>query len=237
MQSTTRVDDDDAAGGEVVPDELLGAAIPIVRRGYEPDLVDGLLERAAATITRLRALDEPELERRRRDQADLLHRTLLLAQASADRWIADAEAKAATLLTDAQARAGRLIAEAERVASHLVEAGRTRAESAVGEALAQRRVLQSDVDKLERFVDELRDRLRTVLDTYGAKLDRLLSDAMVGRPELRELDLTVASLGDFGVNSARPGRDATRSVADHGPAGDDEPTVALVTADGDARTA
>jgi vacuolar-type H+-ATPase subunit H len=233
LQSITLVDDD-AVGGEVAPDELLGAAIPIVRRGYAPDLVHGLLERAAATITRLQALDQPELERRRRDQADLLHRTLLLAQASADRLIADAEAKAATLLTDAQARAGRLIAESERVASHLVEAGRMRAESTVGEALAQRRVLESDVDALEQFADEVRDRLRNVLDTHATKLDRLLSDATGDRPTLQELDLTVSDLGGpGGASAAMTARDSGRSVGHRG----EDPPVALLTGEGDARTA
>jgi hypothetical protein len=75
----------DAAMPEVSPEELLTTTIPIVKRGYEPELIDRLLERAAATIERLQALDTPALESDRQARADVLHRTLLLAQTSADR--------------------------------------------------------------------------------------------------------------------------------------------------------
>ena len=125
---------------QVAPEELLGAAIPIVRRGYAPDVVDGLLDRAATTIERLRALDEPALKLDRREQADLLQRTLLLAQASADLRVAEAESLASSVLAEARARAGRLVAEAEQAASHLVEAEQTRAVLTVSEARARRQV-------------------------------------------------------------------------------------------------
>ncbi|HEV2310839.1 MAG TPA: DivIVA domain-containing protein, partial [Acidimicrobiia bacterium] len=107
---------------EIDADGLLHAEIAVVKRGYDPDAVDELLERAAMTIDRLHALDAPAMEERRRTQADLLHRTLLLAQGSADRHLADAESSAASLVADAQARASRLVAEAEHAAETLMEA-------------------------------------------------------------------------------------------------------------------
>jgi cell division septum initiation protein DivIVA len=181
---------DDAAPPDVAPEELLAAAIPIVRRGYSPDVVDGLLDRAATTIERLRTLEEPELELRRREQADLLHRTLVLAQTTADQRVAEAESVAASLVAEAGARAARLVAEAEQAASHLVEAERTRAELTVGEALARRRLVQADVEALEHYAQELRARLRSVVETQPAALDRVLAAITENRPHLREIDLT-----------------------------------------------
>jgi cell division initiation protein len=181
---------DDAAPADVAAEELLGAAIPIVRRGYAPEVVDELLDRAATTIERLRILGESELERRRRDHADLLNRTLLLAQSSADQRVAEAESLAASVVAEARARAGRLVAEAEQAASHLVDAERTRAELTVGAALARRRVLQADIEALEQYAQDLRARLRSVFDSQAAALDRVLAAATWGRPHVSEIDLT-----------------------------------------------
>jgi vacuolar-type H+-ATPase subunit H len=234
LQSITRPDDDTMGGeggegGEVVPDELLRPAIPTVREGYAPDLVDSLLQRAAATIARLRELDEPALEQHRQEQAELLHRTLLLAQASADRQIAEARATAASLVVDAQARAGRVMAEAEQAASHLVEGGRAQARR----ALAQRQELERDIDTLERFADEFRARLRTLFATEAARLDRVLSDAVGDRPARREIDLTETSADECVAPSTPPAREAVRPGSH--PGGNRAPSVTLF--DRDARTA
>jgi len=219
----------------VASEELLAAAIPIVRRGYAPEVVDGLLDRAATTIERLRALDDPELELRRRQQADLLHRTLLLAQTSADQRIAEAESLAASVLAEARARAGRLMAEAEQAASNLVEAEQTRAQLTVGEALARRQVLQADIDALEQYALDLQARLRSVFDAQAAALDRMLAAATENRPHLREIDLTDPTL-------ARPHDAEGLSWRDERPAAglldvmDDAEPMALVP-NGDGRTA
>jgi hypothetical protein len=202
---------------EVGAEDLLGAAIPVVRRGYAAEVVDELLERAAATIRRLSALDEPDLEQARRDQADLLHRTLLLAQTSADRRLADAESTAAALLAEAEGRATRLVADAERVASNLLEAERTRAELTLGEAMSQRALLRQEIEALERFASQLRDQLREVFDENVTGLDRLLATARGDRPAPREIDLTdpgfarsLAGPVDDGVDWAARRQEPTR---------------------------
>ncbi len=226
-----------AEGDEVAPDELLAAAIPIVRKGYEPDVVDGLLDRAATTIARLQRQDapepEPELELRRREEADLLHRTLLLAEASADQRVAEAESLASSVVAEARARAGRVIAEAEQAASHLVAAGQTRAELSVGEAVARRQVLLADIEQLERYAAELQARLRSVFDTQAAALDRVLAAASEDRPPLREIDLTDPIL-------ARAPYDEPATSWDDGPVPvdvvEDDEAMALLS-DGSARTA
>jgi cell division septum initiation protein DivIVA len=221
---------------DVASEDLLAAAIPIVWRGYAPEIVDGLLDRAATTIERLRALDDPDLELGRREQADLLHRTLLLAQTSADRQVAEAESLAASVLAEARARAGRLVAEAEQAASHLVEAERTRAQLTVGEALARRQVLQGDIDTLEQYAHDLRARLRSVFDAQAAALDRVLAAATENRPLLREIDLTEPTLArPHDVDAISPWRDE-RPGAGWPDVIDDDEATALV-ADRDARTA
>jgi cell division septum initiation protein DivIVA len=175
---------------EVTPEELLTSIIPIIKRGYEPDVIDGLLERAAATIERLRALDTPALESQRRERADLLHRTLLMAQTSADRTVAEAQASAAAMLEEAERRVTRLIADAHQIAAHLVESEHARAQLTVGEAVTRRQVLQSDIDALERFATRARARLRGALECESGTLERLLGEATEDRPVLHEIDLT-----------------------------------------------
>jgi cell division septum initiation protein DivIVA len=175
---------------EIDADGLVHAEIPAAKRGYDPDAVDVLLERAAATIDRLQSLDEPAMEQRRRTQADLLHRTLLLAQASADHHLAQAESSAASVIADAQARASRLVAEAEHAAEQLVEARAAQARTAIAGLLERRGLLAHEVDALEHFTAEVRARLRDTFTQEAATLERALSEATRDRPLLRELDLT-----------------------------------------------
>jgi cell division septum initiation protein DivIVA len=175
---------------EVSPEELLSSAIPIAKRGYEPDVIDALLERAAWTIDRLRAFDAPELERQRRGQAQVLQRTLMMAQVTADRTVADAQAHARSLLDDAERRAQQLMADAEKLAAHLVESEAARAQLTVGEALNRREAIEHDIRTLEEFVATARGRLREALDTETSTLERLLAQALTDRPARHEIDLT-----------------------------------------------
>jgi vacuolar-type H+-ATPase subunit H len=202
---------------EIDADALLNTEIPIVRRGYALDTVDALLDRAAATIDRLRALDEPELERRRRSQAELLHRTLMLAQASADQRVAEAESTAGSAIADAQARASRLVSEAEVAARELVDAEATRARSALNEVLARRERVRRDVDELERFASEVRARLRDVFMSEAAALERLLDGMTADRPAPCEIDLSDTMLVDeLTEYPAPPTGDPTRAWTDDG---------------------
>ena len=175
---------------EVSPEELLSSAIPIAKRGYEPDVIDALLERAASTIERLRAYDAPELERQRRGQAEVLQRTLMMAQTTADRTVAEAQAHAASLLDDAERRAQQLMADAEKLATHLVESEAARAQLTVGEALTRREMLEDEIDSLARFVTSARARVREALATETSTLERLLGEAVSDRPARHEIDLT-----------------------------------------------
>jgi hypothetical protein len=185
--------DETAPLDEVSADELLTTVIPITRKGYAPDAIDALLERAAATIERLGALDDPALERERRERADLLQRTLMLAQARADETVTEAQAIAGEIRGDAEANAQLLVADAEQLAAHLVETERIRAHAILEDALACRSVVQSDVAALEEFASQARARLRDALETELVGLDGLLA-AVASRPSLHEIDLTDPTL-------------------------------------------
>ena len=229
--------DDNVLADEVSPDELLTTVIPLSRRGYSPDVIDSLLERAAATIERLRALDDPALERERRERADLMQRTLMLAQTRADETITEAQTIAGEIRADAEASAQLLVADAEQIAAHLVETERARARSILEDALACRDVLTGDIEALEQFALQARARLRDALAHEVSELDRLLA-SMDGQPALHEIDLTDPTLGGA-PSAARAEAGSAAPPAFSWPppelpaASNERPLIALMVRDGE----
>jgi hypothetical protein len=232
--------DDTGERAGVSADELLTAVIPITRKGYSPDVIDALLERAAATIERLQVFDDPALERERRERADLLQRTLMLAQARADETVTEAQTIAGDIRGEAEASAQVLVADAEQLAAHLVETERLRAHAILEDALACRDALQRDIAALEEFASQVRARLRDALEAELTGLDRLLA-AGKGRPGLHKLDLTDGTLGGGpGAGRCEPDRDtAPHDMAWVAPEravrGTERPMIALMVPDRVAR--
>lgn len=225
--------DDRVEFDDVSADELLTAVIPITRKGYSPDAIDSLLERAAATIERLRTLDQPALERERRERADLMQRTLMLAQARADETVTEAQTIAGEARHDAEAHAQRLIADAEQLAAHLVETERLRAHAILEDALASRGVIEDDIATLEEFASQARARLRDALETELTGLDEFLG-AVTNRPRLHEIDLTDSTLaeghdsGQLEAHCDTAPRGMTWIAPELAQRGTDEPVVALM---------
>ena len=96
---------------DVTPQELRGSEIKEAFRGFNRDEVDDLLERAAATIENLtrqvqelesRASNEPPPLPSSRDDAEMLQRTLLLAQRAADDAVNEAQAQARQLIEESE---------------------------------------------------------------------------------------------------------------------------------------
>jgi cell division septum initiation protein DivIVA len=197
---------------EIAPSELVETTIPVAWRGYDSAFVDKLLERAAATIERLQQFDTPTLERERREAADLMQRTLMLARRTADEATAKAEMNAETLVKEAQTAATRIVSDAEQIASHLIESEQARAQATIGEALGVRDMIQKDIDVLERFASRLRGRLRSLLHEETEALDSVLSDVTRGRPEVHEIDITELAAGPSSdaVRQRTPGVDDSR---------------------------
>jgi DivIVA domain-containing protein len=122
---------------------------------------------------------------------DVIQRTLVLAQKAADEAVADARAKAQQMVTDAEQRSQRLVADAEASAARVAERERSRLEEEIDRLQRARDTLNSDVDALERFEGEYRDRLRRAIES---ELD-LLSKTTGGsdRPALHDVDIPAVS--------------------------------------------
>ncbi len=107
----------------------------------------------------------------RADDAEMISRTLLLAQRTADMTVAEARSEADRLLLEARAESESTIDSTREMSAKLLEEGRAEARRASEEerraaeqevqSLACRRLgLVGDVDLLEQFLVDQRDRLR-----------------------------------------------------------------------------
>jgi DivIVA domain-containing protein len=118
------------------------------------------------------------------NEAETISRTLLLAQHTADTTVADAEAEADRIRLEAQSEAestidstremsARLLEEARSAARKASEAERQAAENEVQSLKARREFLIGDVDQLEQFLVEQRDRLRGAARQIEALVERV----------------------------------------------------------------
>jgi cell division septum initiation protein DivIVA len=218
---------------DVTPQELRGSEIKEAFRGFNRDEVDDLLERAAVTIeglTRrvqdLEALgaSAPAAAERplpsSRDDADMLQRTLLLAQRAADDAVNDAQAQARQLIEDSEARAKAMVTEAESTARRLAENERRRLEDEINDLARQRDVLAANADALEQYVAGYRERVRAAIEADLDSISRDRIDAPSPRPELQEVDVPAArperherpEPGGEQVGAVRPAEPARRET-------------------------
>jgi cell division initiation protein len=201
---------------DITPQELRDIEIRESFRGYHRDDVDDLLERAASTIEHLehqiRVLQErlaaAPAARREPERApapapaplvpsapapvpgggsDVIQRTLILAQRAADEAVAEAQARATAVTGEAEARAQAMVAEAESTARRIAETERRRIETEIVQLTSTRDALSSDVDALERFVTEYRERIRRAIEAELVHLNAsaAAADRQPSRPLLQ----------------------------------------------------
>jgi len=102
---------------------------------------------------------------------EVISRTLLLAQRTADSTVAEARAEAEALTSSAREEASRVVDDARTMTTKMIEDAKVearrskddevaRAENEVQALLARRDFLLSDVDQLEQFIQAQRERLR-----------------------------------------------------------------------------
>lgn len=186
---------------DVTPQELRSSEIKDSWRGYDRDEVDDLLERAAVTIESLtQRLQEipsrpapaaPAAEvplPSSRDDADMLQRTLLLAQRAADDAVNDAQARARQMLEESEAKAQALVSDAEATARRIAEGERRRLEAEILELSARREQLRADADALDAYATGYRDRLRAAIESDLANLGGEVKPPSA-RPELHEVEI------------------------------------------------
>jgi cell division septum initiation protein DivIVA len=191
---------------DVTPQELRGSEIKESWRGYDRDAVDDLLERAAVTIEGLtqrvqEAASRPMAAARpaaevplpsSREDAEMLQRTLLLAQRAADEAVNEAQARARQILDESEAKAQSLVSDAEATARRIAEGERRRLEAEIQDLSSRRELLRADADALDAYAAGYRDRLRAVLEADLARLGGDV-DPPSPRPELHEVEVPIAA--------------------------------------------
>lgn len=117
-------------------------------------------------------------------EAETISRTLLLAQKTADTTVAEARTEAERILSEAAAEAETTIDSTREMSAQLIEDARAEARSAseaervaaaneVEALVARREFLVGDVDQLERFLIDQRDRLRGAARQIEALCERV----------------------------------------------------------------
>ena len=196
---------------DVTPQELRGSEIKEAFRGFNRDEVDDLLERAAATIENLtrqvqdlesRGPADPAALPTNRDDAEMLQRTLLLAQRAADDAVNEAQAHARKLIEESEARAQALVGEAESTARRIAEGERRRLEDEISDLSSRRDLLAVDADALDEYVSGYRDRVRSVIEADLERLGNPVVEPPTPRPELHDVELPTERFDRARVPSA-----------------------------------
>jgi DivIVA domain-containing protein len=194
---------------DVTPRELRDTDIREGFRGYHRDDVDELLERAASTLEGLTERVRQLTERlggeggtgRNRETEEMLQRTLILAQKTADEAIAEAQERSRTLLEESEAKARSLVSDAESTARRIADSERQRFEAEIVDLSARRDSLNADVDALEKYESEYRSRLRKAIESELDSLGKFTGDP-ANRPTLHEVE--VPRPRESAGNSVRP---------------------------------
>lgn len=220
---------------DVTPSELRTVELREAWRGYRQDDVDRLLDRVAGTIERLQGqvqrlsdrLAEAESEAGLGREADeMLRRTLLLAQRTADAAVAEAQERARRVLSESEAHAHSIVSGAEEEARRIAIAERQRVENEIQELISRREVLLADVEALEHTARDQRRRLKEFLDAEMARIDgrpllepatrpAVASDAVPAPDDLPAAP--VAPPVHVDLASAEEGSEAEGGVAAPGP--------------------
>jgi cell division initiation protein len=184
---------------DVTPHDLRNAELREAFRGYRPEEVEELLERAAVTLERMHERNRQLQEKvgaleaegsTAKEMESVLRQTLLLAQRTADETVTAAHDRARHLVEESEDRALTLTTEAEEQARIVGEAQRQKYEAIVSELSARRDVLTLDIDALERVQADYRGRLRAILEKELEDLDRRAPLPPPARPDLHEIDLS-----------------------------------------------
>jgi len=174
-------------------------------------------------------------------EAETISRTLVLAQRTADATIADARSEAERLVNESRAESeatldstremsASLLEDARAEARKASEAERLAAENQVQSLVARREFLVGDVDQLEQFLIDQRERLRTAARQIEAMCDRV--PAGLGQVHPPVLSASDDPPGDDTAEHFRPPGADTLGLdgGDDESSVDDEPTDAAVDA-------
>jgi cell division initiation protein len=145
-------------------------------RGYNHEEVDLFLDEMAESFARLqqeqhtlrqRMHEVQEQLKQARGTEDMLKRTMLYAQRTAEDTVEEAKVKAQGMVSAAERRSQEIIAAAERRSQEIINAG-----------AARERELDTRVEGLRRFEQEYRERLQAFLESQL----RVLSEGPAAPP-------------------------------------------------------
>jgi DivIVA domain-containing protein len=181
---------------DISPQTVRTTSFKLVKKGYDPDEVDSFKEqvaaavehaqnqatameaRARAAVAKLQEVSQqvgaapaPAAAPAHSGDTEVISRTLLLAQRTADATVAEARVDADQIVNKARDEAGRVLDTARNMAAKTVddarfearraaEDERVKAENEVQSLLARRDFLLADVDHLEQYLGAQRERLR-----------------------------------------------------------------------------
>jgi cell division initiation protein len=157
------------------------------------------------------------------DEAETISRTLLLAQRTADTTVAEARAEAERLLEEARTEAettidstremsAKLLEDARAEARRATESERVAAENEVQSLAARRAFLLGDVDQLEQFLVDQRERLRAAARQIEALCDRV--PAGLGHVRTPAMSAADVPPGDDTAEQFRPPNVAAVDIGD-----------------------
>jgi DivIVA domain-containing protein len=194
---------------DISPQTIRSIGFKTVKKGYDPEEVEsfrsqvaGAVEtaqnqatameaRARAAVAKLQEMSQ-QVQGGARDTAapahtgdtEMISRTLLMAQRTADAAIVEARAEADTITAQAREEASRVLDSARVMAASTIEDARAearravdddrvKAENEVQSLLARRDFLLSDVDHLEQYLQTQRERLRDAAVQLQELVDRV----------------------------------------------------------------
>jgi len=194
---------------EISPQTIRSTGFKTVKKGYDPDEVESfrtqvasavetaqnqataMEARARAAVAKLQEVSQQVVSTPREAAApnhsgdtEVISRTLLLAQRTADATIMEARSEADGITAQAREEASRVLDSARTMATKTVEDSRldarkavederVRAENEVQALLARRDFLLGDVDHLEQYLQSQRERLRDAAVQLQELVDRV----------------------------------------------------------------
>ncbi|MBK9970868.1 MAG: DivIVA domain-containing protein [Acidimicrobiaceae bacterium] len=194
---------------DISPQTIRSTGFKTVKKGYDPQEVDlfrtavatavetaqnqaaAMEARARAAVAKLQEVSQQVAEpkeavepTRRSGDTEVISRTLLLAQRTADSTVAEARIEAESItgiareeasrvLDSARAMAAKAVDDSRFEARRAVEDERMRAENEVQSLLARRDFLLGDVDHLEHYLQAQRERLRDAAVQLQELVDRV----------------------------------------------------------------
>jgi len=192
---------------EISPQTIRSTGFKTVKKGYDPSEVDSFRNqtasaveaaqnqatameaRARAAVAKLQELTQQVAAGSREPAApsgdtEVISRTLLMAQRTADAAVMEARTEADGVTAHAREEASRVLDSARTMAAKTVEDARgearravaderVRAENEVQALLARRDFLLGDVDHLEQYLQAQRERLRDAAVQLQELVDRV----------------------------------------------------------------